>query len=118
REVLGGLPKDERKKFEAEVIREAVALKGPRRKEVLKLFEKDPLRPAAEIKREVLAPGPSQPVLMTIPVRIEDALYTPLRQFALATNLGDRVAPAAKSLISESLAAKGYIKPVGEGPTT
>jgi len=118
REVLGGLPKDERKKFEAEVIREAVALKGPRRKEFLKLFEKDPLRPAAEIKREVLAPGPSQPVLMTIPVRIENALYTPLRQFALDTNLGDRVALAAKSLISEGLAAKGYIKQASEGPTT
>jgi ParB/RepB/Spo0J family partition protein len=29
REVLGGIPKDERKRFEAEVIREAVALKGP-----------------------------------------------------------------------------------------
>ena len=37
REALGGLPKDDRKKFEAEVIREAVALKGPRRKEFLKL---------------------------------------------------------------------------------
>ena len=110
RDALGELPKDERKKVEAEVIREAVALKGPKRKEFLKQFEKDPLRPPAEIKREVLAPGSSQPLLMTIPVRIENALYEPLRQFALDNNLGDRVGVAAKNLISEGLASKGYLK--------
>jgi len=110
RDALGELPKDERKKVEAEVIREAVALKGPKRKEFLKQFEKDPLRPPAEIKREVLAPGSSQPLLMTIPVRIENALYEPLRQFALDNNLGDRVGVAAKNLISEGLTSKGYLK--------
>ena len=110
RDALGELPKDERKKVEAEVIREAVALKGPKRKEFLKQFEKDPLRPPAEIKREVLAPGSSQPLLMTIPVRIENALYEPLRQFALDNNLGDRVGVAAKNLISEGLTNKGYLK--------
>jgi len=114
RDALGELPKDERKKVEAEVIREAVALKGPKRKEFLKQFEKDPLRPPAEIKREVLAPGSSQPLLMTIPVRIENALYEPLRQFALDNNLGDRVGVAAKNLISEGLASKGYLKPPTE----
>ena len=110
RDALGELPKDERKKVEAEVIREAVALKGPKRKEFLKQFEKDPLRPPAEIKRDVLAPGSSQPLLMTIPVRIENALYEPLRQFALDNNLGDRVGVAAKNLISEGLTSKGYLK--------
>ena len=116
KEVLGELPKDDRKKLEAEVIREAVALKGPKRKEFLKQFEKDPLRPAAEIKREVLAPGASQPLLMTIPVRVENAIYAPLRQFALDNNLGDRVGLAAKNLISEGLANRGYIKQSTEGP--
>lgn len=117
KDVLGELPKEERKKLEAEVIREAVALKGPKRKEFLKEFEKDPLRPAAEIKREVLAPGPTQPLLMTIPVRVENAIYAPLRQFALDNNLGDRVGLAAKNLISEGLASRGYIKQSPEGPT-
>jgi len=115
RDALGELPKDERKKVEAEVIREAVALKGPKRKEFLKQFEKDPLRPPAEIKREVLAPGSSQPLLMTIPVRIENALYEPLRQFALDNNLGDRVGVAAKNLISEGLTNKGYLQSRPEG---
>lgn len=114
RDVLGELPKEDRKKLEAEVIREAVALKGPKRREFLKEFEKDPLRPAAEIKREVLAPGASQPLLMTIPVRIENAIYAPLRQFALDNNLGDRVGLAAKNLISEGLASRGYIKTSAE----
>lgn len=117
KEALGELPKEERKKLEAEVIREAVALKGPKRKEFLKQFEKDPLRPAAEIKREVLAPGASLPLLMTIPVRVENAIYAPLRQFALDNNLGDRVGLAAKNLISEGLASRGYIKQSTEGPT-
>jgi len=115
RDALGELPKDERKKVEAEVIREAVALKGPKRKEFLKQFEKDPLRPPAEIKRDVLAPGSSQPLLMTIPVRIENALYEPLRQFALDNNLGDRVGVAAKNLISEGLTNKGYLQSRPEG---
>src|SRR2546427_7771679 len=115
KDALSELPKDDRKKLEAEVIREAVALKGPRRKEFLKEFEKDPLRPAAEIKREVLAPGPSQPLLVTIPVRVENALYTPLKQFALDNNLGDRVGLAAKSLIFEGLASRGYLKQGAEG---
>ena len=114
KDVLGELPKDDRKKLEAEVIREAVALKGSKRKEFLKEFEKDPLRPAAEIKREILAPGASQPLLMTIPVRIENAIYAPLRQFALDNNLGDRVGLAAKNLISEGLASRGYIKTSAE----
>ena len=114
KDVLGELPKDDRKKLEAEVIREAVALKGPKRKEFLKEFEKDPLRPAAEIKREILAPGASQPLLMTIPVRVENAIYAPLRQFALDNNLGDRVGLAAKNLISEGLASRGYIKTSAE----
>jgi len=117
KDALGELPKEERKKLEAEVIREAVALKGPRRKEFLKQFERDPLRPAAEIKRDVLAPGPSQPLLVTIPVRVENAVYAPLRQFALDNNLGDRVGLAAKNLITEGLATKGYLKRVGEGET-
>jgi hypothetical protein len=117
KDALGELPKEERKKLEAEVIREAVALKGPRRKEFLKQFEKDPLRPAAEIKREVLAPGRSQPLLVTIPVRVESTVYAPLRQFALDNNLGDRVGLAAKNLITEGLATKGYIKHGDEGPT-
>jgi ParB/RepB/Spo0J family partition protein len=117
KDALGELPKEERKKLEAEVIREAVALKGPRRKEFLKQFEKDPLRPAAEIKRDVLAPGPSQPLLVTIPVRVENSVYAPLRQFALDNNLGDRVGLAAKNLITEGLATKGYIKQGGEGPS-
>jgi len=115
KDALGEIPKDDRKKLEAEVIREAVALKGPKRKEFLKEFEKDPLRPAAEIKRDVLAPGVSQPLLMTIPVRVENAIYAPLRQFALDNNLGDRVGLAAKNLISEGLASRGYIKPGTEG---
>jgi ParB family chromosome partitioning protein len=115
RDALGELPKDARKQVEAEVIREAVALKGPKRKEFLKQFEKDPLRPPAEIKREVLAPGSSQPLLMTIPVRIENALYEPLRQFALDNNLGDRVGVAAKNLISEGLTNKGYLQSRPEG---
>jgi len=114
KDVLGELPKDDRKKLEAELIREAVALKGPKRKEFLKEFEKDPLRPAAEIKREILAPGASQPILMTIPVRVENAIYAPLRQFALDNNLGDRVGLAAKNLISEGLASRGYIKTSAE----
>ena len=114
KDVLGELPKDDRKKLEAELIREAVALKGPKRKEFLKEFEKDPLRPAAEIKREVLSPGVSQPLLMTIPVRVENAIYAPLRQFALDNNLGDRVGLAAKNLISEGLASRGYIKTSAE----
>ena len=114
KDVLGELPKDDRKKLEAELIREAVALKGPKRKEFLKEFEKDPLRPAAEIKREILAPGASQPILMTIPVRVENAIYAPLKQFALDNNLGDRVGLAAKNLISEGLASRGYIKTSAE----
>src|SRR5437879_6489540 len=91
KDALSELPKDDRKKLEAEVIREAVALKGPRRKEFLKLFEKDPLRPAAESKREVLAPGPSKPVLMTIPVRAENAIYTHMTQFAIDNDQRNRV---------------------------
>ncbi len=118
RETLGELPKEERKKVEAEVIREAVHLKGKSRQDFLKRFTSDPLRPAPEIKREVLAPLPSQPLLVTIPIRVENAIYEPLKQYALDNNLGDKVTVAAKTLISEGLANKGYLKPATEIPGT
>ena len=116
RETLGELPKEERKKVEAEVIREAVHLKGKSRQDFLKRFTNDPLRPAQEIKREVLAPLPSQPLLVTIPIRVENAIYEPLKQYALDNNLGDKVTVAAKTLISEGLANKGYLKAATESP--
>ena len=114
RDTLGELPKEERKRIEAEVVREAVHLKGRPRQDFLKMFVSDPLRPAPEIKREVLAPSSSQPLLMTLPVRVENAIYEPLRQYALDNNLGDKVGVAAKNLISEGLASKGYLKPETE----
>lgn len=116
REALGELPKEERKKVEAEVIREAVHLKGKSRQDFLKRFTNDPLLPAQEIKREVLAPLPSQPLLVTLPIRVENAIYEPLKQYALDNNLGDKVTVAAKTLISEGLANKGYLKPATESP--
>ena len=65
---------------------------------------------------EVLSPEPSQPLLMTIPLRIENALFEPLRQYALDNNLGDRVGVAAKNLVSEGLASRGYLQKGPEGP--
>lgn len=116
RETLGELPKEERKKVEAEVIREAVALKGKERTDFLKKFVNEPLRPSSEIKREVLSPTPSQPLMFTIPLRVENAIYDPLKQYALDNNMGDRVAVAAKNLISEGLASKGYLQRGSEAP--
>lgn len=116
REALGELPRDERKKVEAETIREAVHLKGKDRKEFLKRFVSEPLRPAQEIKREVLAPAAPQTLMFMIPVRVENTVYEPLKQYALDNNLGDKIAFAAKSLISEGLASKGYLKTGPEGP--
>jgi len=115
RETLGELPPEERKKLEAEVIREAVHIKGKPRLEFLRRFASDPLRPAVEIKREVLVPTPPQPLLFTLPVRIENDLLEPLRQYALDANLGDKVAAAAKNLISEGLTTKGYRRPPHDG---
>ena len=109
RESLGQMPKEERKKVEADIIREAVTLKGKNRQEFLKEFAKDPLKPAPEIKRDILAPASTQPILLTLPLRIENEMYEPLKRFALDNNLGDRVAYAAKTLIAEGLASRGYL---------
>lgn len=111
REVLRDLPDGERQKIEAEVIREAVHIKGKPREEFLKSFIRDPLRPANEIKREILAPIPPERPLVMIPVRIENELLEPLKQYALDENMGDRITAAAKTLISEALTTKGYITP-------
>lgn len=118
REVLGEFPKEERNKVEAEVIREAVALKGKGRTEFLKKFVNDPIRPISELKREVLAPAPSQPLMFTIPVRVENSIYDPLKQYALDNNLGDKVGLAAKTLISEGLANRGYLQKSSETPAS
>jgi hypothetical protein len=112
RGALSELPMEERRKLEAEVIREAVHIKGKSRLEFLMRFTSDPLRPATEIKREVLAPANAQPpALVTLPIRIENELLEPLKQYALDANLGDKVTTAAKDLISEGLASKGYLAP-------
>jgi len=49
------------------------------------------------------------PILLTLPLRIENEMYEPLKRFALDNNLGDRVAYAAKTLIAEGLASRGYL---------
>ncbi len=116
RETLRELPKEEQKKVEAEVIREAVSLKGKPRQDFLKQFVNDPLKPPSEIKRDVLAPAPTQTVMATIPIRVENSLLGPLKQYALDNNLGDRVAVAAKNLISEGLSSKGYLRARPEEP--
>ncbi len=114
REALRELPKEEKKRVESDFIREAVALKPRERQDFAKKFVNEPLRPPSEIKREVINPMPSQPLLMTIPVRIETALYEPLKQYALDNNLGDRVGLAAKNLISEGLSKLGYVHGTAE----
>jgi hypothetical protein len=118
KETLAEVPKEDRNKIEADFIREAVALKGKGRQEFVKEFVKDPLRPAPEIKRDVLAPSPSQPLMMTIPVRVENDVYEPLKQYALDNNLGDRVGFAARNLITEGLAGKGYLQRQTQPPPT
>ena len=47
--------------------------------------------------------------MMTLPVRIENDVYEPLKRYALDNNLGYRVAFAAKTLIAEGLASRGYL---------
>ena len=118
RETLGEVPKEDRKKVEAEVIREAVALKGKERTDFLKKFVNEPLRPAAEIKREVLSPAPSQPLITPVLLRLENTLLDTLKQYALDNNLGDKVSTAAKNLVSEGLAGKGYLQRGAEGPVS
>jgi len=109
KESFSELPQEERKKIQADIIREAVTLKGKERKDFLKEFAKDPLRSPDEIKREILAPASAQPIMLTLPLRIENEMYEPLKRFALDNNLGDRVAYAAKTLITEGLASRGYL---------
>ena len=109
REPMAQLPKEDRRNLEANIIRGAVTLKGKERTEFLKEFAKDPLRPPEEIKRDILAPTTGQPIMMTLPVRIENDVYEPLKRYALDTNLGDRIAFAAKTLIAEGLASRGYL---------
>ena len=64
----------------------------------------------------MLSPALSQPLVTPVLVRLENTLLDPLKQYALDNNLGDKVSTAAKNLISEGLAGKGYLRGGPEAP--